>query len=155
MGSFPNPNMTMKGPSDFASVQSPSRAKPGAECRVVRPEERGAGHLKAIISTLILASLIYVAFKVAPPMINEYQFQDGLQDIARFASVNRDSNEKIRDAILKEAKKDDVPIQAEDLKIEGGGGNIRISADYSVTADLGVYQWKLNFHPAVKNDSLF
>jgi len=155
MGSSPNPNMTMKGPSDFASVQSPSRAKPGAEFRIARSEERGAGHIKAIIFTLILASLIYVAFKVGPPMINEYQFQDGLQDIARFASVNRNSNEKIRDAILKEAKKDDVPVQAEDLKIEADGGNIRISADYSVTADLGVYQWTLNFHPAAKNDALF
>ena len=88
-------------------------------------------------------------------MINEYQFQDGLQDIARFASVNRDSNDKIRNAVLKEAKKDDVPIQAEDLKIEADGGNIRISGVYSVTADLGVYQWTLNFHPTVKNDALF
>jgi hypothetical protein len=117
--------------------------------------ERGAGHLKAIIFTLLLASLIYVGFKIAPPLINEYQFQDGMQTIARFASVNRDSNQKIRDAILKEAQKDDVPVQADDLKIEGEGGNIRISADYSVTADLGVYQWTLNFHPKVKNDALF
>lgn len=78
-----------------------------------------------------------------------------MQTIARFASVNRDSNQKIRDAILKEAQKDDVPVQADDLKIEGEGGNIRISADYSVTADLGVYQWTLNFHPKVKNDALF
>jgi len=121
----------------------------------VASRERGAGHLKAIIVTLVLASLIYVGFKIAPPLINEYQFQDGLQTIARFASVNRDSNEKIRDAILKEAQKDDVPVQAEDLKIEGNGGNIRISADYSVTTDLGVYQWTLNFHPKASNDALF
>jgi hypothetical protein len=150
-----SPNLTMKGPTDFESVPSPSRATPAAEFRAVRPEERGAGHLKAIIITLILAAVIYVAFKVTPPLINEYQFQDGLQDIARFASVNRDSNDKIRDAILKEAKKDDVPIQAEDLKIEAAGGNIRISGDYSVTADLGVYQWTLNFHPKASNDALF
>ena len=138
MGYPPNPNLTTQRPSNF-----------------VIAGERGAGHLKAIVFTLILASLIYVGFKVAPPLINEYQFQDGLQTIARFASVNRDSNEKIRDAILKEAQKDDVPVQAEDLKIEGGGGNIRITADYSVTADLGVYQWTLNFHPKVSNDALF
>jgi hypothetical protein len=151
MGRSANPNSITLG----TSRPSPSGAKPGTASRAVHVAERGAGHLKAIIFTLILASLIYVAFKVAPPMINEYQFQDGLQDIARFASVNRDSNEKIRDAILKEAKKDDVPVQAEDLKIEGAGGNIRISADYSVTADLGVYQWTLNFHPKVSNDALF
>jgi len=117
--------------------------------------ERGAGHLKAIVWTLILASLVYVAFKMTPPMVNEYEFQDGMQTIARFASVNRDSNEKVRDAIMKEAKKDDVPVKADDIKIVGNAGNVVINADYSVTVDLSVYQWTLNFHPKVTNDALF
>ena len=79
-------------------------------------------HLKAIIWTLILASAIYVGFKaVVPLLIDEYQFQDGMQTIARFASVNHDSGDKVRQAILKEAEKDDVPVQADDIKIEGSG----------------------------------
>jgi len=93
-------------------------------------------------------------FKVVPLLMNEYEFQDGLQDIARFASVNRDPNEKILAAILKEAEKDDVPVEAQDVKVDGKGGNIKINVDYSVTADLSVYQWTLNFHPKVSNDSL-
>jgi Domain of unknown function (DUF4845) len=122
--------------------------------RTARANERGAGHLKAIIWTLILISVVYVAFKVVPLLINEYQFQDGLQTIARFASVNRDPNDKILAAILKEAEKDDVPVEAQDVKVDGKGGNIKINVDYSVTADLSVYQWTLNFHPKVSNDSL-
>jgi hypothetical protein len=101
-----------------------------------------------------LISCVYVAFKVVPLLINEYQFQDGLQTIARFASVNRDPSDKIVAAILKEAEKDDVPVQAEDVKVVGKGGNITINVDYSVTADLSVYQWTLNFHPKVSNDAL-
>jgi hypothetical protein len=27
--------------------------------------------------------------------------------------------------------------------------------DYSVTVDLGVYQWTLNFHPTATNNALF
>src|SRR5580698_5674353 len=64
-----------------------------------RVGEKGAGHLKAIIWTLILASVVYVAVKVTPVLVNEYEFQDGIQNIARFASVNRQSNEQIRQSV--------------------------------------------------------
>lgn len=48
-----------------------------------------------------------------------------------------------------------TPIQSEDIKVEGAGGNVRINIDYSVTVDLGVYKWTLNFHPSVSNNALF
>ena len=117
--------------------------------------QKGAGHLKAIVFTLILVSLIYTAFKVVPYLINEYEFQDGIQEIARYASAMRQDTGKVREAVLKEAQKDDVPVSAEDIKVEGTAGNYQISADYSVTADLKVYQWTLNFHPSVSNKALF
>ena len=120
-----------------------------------RDTEKGAGHIKAILWTLILVSCVYVAFKVVPFLVNEYEFQDGIQDIARYASAMRQDAGKVREAVLKEAKKDDVPIRPEDLKIDGTAGNFRISADYTVIVDLKVYQWALSFHPSVSNNALF
>ena len=120
-----------------------------------RSAERGAGHLKAIIWTLILASLVYVAFKVMPTLIGEYQFKDGIQDIAREASVNRKTPEQIRQAVLKEAEKDGLPVEAGDIKVELPGKSVHISADIAVTVDLSVYKWTLNFHPEASNDALF
>jgi hypothetical protein len=38
--------------------------------------------------------------------------------------------------------------------VEGNAGNIHINVDYSVTVDLKVYQWTLNFHPAASNAAL-
>lgn len=119
-----------------------------------RNGQRGAGHLKAIIWTMILVAFIYVAAMVLPVLINEYQFQDSLQNIARFASVNRKSSEQVQKAVLDEAQKEDLPVQADDIKVQSTGGNIRIDVDYSVTVDLKVYQWTLNFHPAATNASL-
>jgi hypothetical protein len=119
-----------------------------------RNTQLGAGHLTAIIFTLILASLGFVAFKVLPCMISEYQFQDALQDIARYGSAMHQDTGKVREAVLKEAEKDGVPITSKDLKVEGTSGNFRISADYSVTVDLKVYQWTLDFHPSASNNSL-
>jgi hypothetical protein len=116
--------------------------------------EDGKGRAKAIIWTLILVAFIYAAAIVIPVLINEYQFQDSLQNIARFASVNRKNNEQVKQAVLDEAQKADLPVQAEDIKVEGNAGNIHINVDYSITVDLKVYQWTLNFHPAASNAAL-
>lgn len=117
--------------------------------------EKGAGSLKAIVWTVILVTLIYVGVKVTPLLINEYEFQDGIQDIARAASVNRPDSDKIRQAVLKEAEKDELDITPDEVHVQSAGGNIRISADYSTVVDLKVYQWTLNFHPAASNNALF
>jgi hypothetical protein len=119
-----------------------------------RNSERGGGHLKAIVWTMVLVAFIYAAAMVLPVLINEYQFQDTIQDIARFASVNRKTNEQIQKAVLDEAQKADLPVQAEDIKVQNNGGNVHINVDYSVTVDLKLYQWTLNFHPAASNSSL-
>jgi hypothetical protein len=137
--------------SNRRALSRPSR---GAAVRCERLGEGGKGNLKAIIWTLILAAFIYVAAMVLPVLVNEYQFQDSLQDIARFATVNRRTPEQIRQAVLDVAAKQDLPVQADDIKVEGTGYNVRIAVDYSVTVDLKVYQWTLNFHPAAANAAL-
>lgn len=131
---------------------------PFAVCRKTgaprRDRQRGGANLKAIIWTMILAAFVYVAAMTLPVLVNEYQFQDSLQDIARFASVNRKNNEQIKQAVLETAQKQELPVQAEDVKVDGRGGNVHINVDYSVTIDLKVYQWTLNFHPSANNASL-
>ena len=77
-----------------------------------------------------------------------------MKTTARFASVNRQSAEEVREAVLKEAARADVPIRCEDIRVSVGGGNVSIEANYSVTVDLQLYQWTLNFHPTASNNSL-
>ena len=136
------------------SIENPGSAPAVRSNRSRRHSQRGGGRLKAIIWTLVIASFLYVCFKVVPTLVNEYQLIDGMQTLARFATMSRQTPEQIRAAVLKEAQKDDVPVTAEDIKVTAVNGNVRINVDYSVTIDLTVYQWTLNFHPAVSNDSL-
>jgi cell division protein FtsL len=142
------------GASRWRCGRNVSRAHAAAGDAKKRMGESGKGHLKAIIWTMILAAFIYSAAMILPVLINEYQFQDTLQDIARFASVNRRNNEQVKQAVLAEAQKEDLPVEAEDIKVEGNAGNIHINVDYSVTVDLKFYQWTLNFHPAASNAAL-
>jgi hypothetical protein len=122
--------------------------------RLARKPERGAGHFKAILWLLAFGAFVYVMVKVVPVLVDNFQFQDGVQNIARFASATRQTPEQIRAAVLKEAQKDEVPLDEKNVTIEAVSGNVKIHVDYSVTVDLTFYQWTLNFHPSVGNDSL-
>ena len=116
--------------------------------------QRGASRLKLILFLSLVVAIIYVGVKVIPVLVNNMQFQDAIESTARFASVNRQSVDDIRTAILKEAENEDIPIVANDIHVKGDGGNVEIAADYSVTVNLVVYQWTLNFHPYARNNRL-
>ena len=137
-----------------SSIENSAPAPAVWSSRSRQHSQRGAGRLKAIIWTLVIASFFYVCFKAVPAFVNEYQFIDGMQTLARYATATRQTPEQIRAAVLKEAQSDGIPVAAGDIKVTAVNGNVRISADYSVTVDLTVYQWMINFHPAVGNDSL-
>jgi hypothetical protein len=149
---FPRPKLPRTGaPKPGADL---SCQVPGARVAMKRSGEQGASNVKAIVWTVILVAFIYGAAMVLPVLINEYQFQDSLQTIARFASVNRRSIELVKKEILDAAEKEDLPVQAEDIKVQDHAGNVQINVDYSVTVDLKVYQLTLNFHPQASNASL-
>jgi hypothetical protein len=64
------------------------------------------------------------------------------------------SAEDIRASVLKEAQSEEIPLAAEDIHVKDEGGHVEISADYTVTVDLHVYQWTLNFHPSATNNPI-
>jgi len=120
----------------------------------IRRSQAGNSRLKAIVWTAILASFVYVCIRVVPLYFNDYQFRDTMQSTARFASVNRQSPDAIRKKLLQEAEKAEMPIRLEDIKVVSHGGRVDIEVNYSVTVDLHVYEWTLNFHPTASNSQL-
>jgi hypothetical protein len=116
--------------------------------------QRGEGKFKAIAFTAVLVFGIFAAFKLLPPYIAEYQLSDKMQDQARFAVVNRYSEEQIRETIFKEAQDLEIPIQKDQIKVLASTSVVRISVDYTVPIDLLVYRMELHFTPSSENKSL-
>jgi hypothetical protein len=114
----------------------------------------GEGKFKAIVITAIIAFIGYSAFKLLPPYIAEYQLADKMQEQARFAVVNRYTEEQIRETIFKEAQDLDVPIKKEEIKVLASTSVVRISLDYTVPVDLLVYKMELHFTPSSENKSI-
>jgi cell division protein FtsL len=119
-----------------------------------RRSQRGAGKLQAILFTIILVAAIYVAFKLVPPYVNEYQLQDKMQELARFGIVNRYSDEQVRENVYKAVQDLNLPIKREDIRVTVTQATCRISLDYTVPVDLLFYSTELHFSPSSENKSL-
>lgn len=110
--------------------------------------QRGEGRLKAIIYTLILAGAVYVAIKVVPIYVAEYQLKDKISEQARFAVVNKYTDDQIKDILFKTIQDLDIPAKRDDIKVTPNGRGLTISVNYSVPVDLAVYKTELNFSPS-------
>ena len=112
------------------------------------PRERGEGKLKAIIYTLILVAGVYVAFKLVPAYVAEYQLKDKMSEQARFAVVNRYTEDQIKDILYKTVQDLDIPAKRDDIKVTNTGHGLSISVVYTVPVDLLVYKTDLTFSPS-------
>jgi len=119
-----------------------------------RNSQRGEGRFKAISFTVVLVIAIYVAFKLVPIYVAEYQLNDKLQEIARFGVVNRNTEEKIKDEVMKEVADLEVPVKREDVKVAVSIRAVTISVDYTVPVDLLFYHLDIHFTPSSENKSL-
>ena len=121
----------------------------------VRCSERGAGKIKAIVVTAVFAFAVYAAVKIVPPYAAEYQLADKIQEQARFAVVNRYTEEQIRENVFKVVQDLGIPAKREDIKIESSQQVVRIAMDYTVPIDLLAYHMDLHFTPSSENKSLY
>jgi hypothetical protein len=126
----------------------------GNQRRLRVHSQRGGGKLKAIAYTAIIVFGVFSAFRLLPPYMAEYQLSDKMQEEARFAVVNRYTEEQIRDTIFKEAQNLEVPIKREEIKVLASQSVVRISLDYTVPVDLLVYKMDLHFTPSSENKSI-
>jgi hypothetical protein len=120
-----------------------------------RPSERGEGKLKAIIYLAILLTIIYSAVKIVPIYVSNYQLSDRMQEQARFAVVNRYTEEQIRDNIFKVVQELEIPVKRDAIKVSSTNSVVKISMEYTVPVNLWFYHGDLHFSPSSENKAIF
>jgi hypothetical protein len=126
------------------------RRGPGLRC-----SERGEGRLKTFIYLAVVVLVIYSAVKIVPAYVSDYQLSDKMQEQARFAVVNRYSEEQIRDNIFKVMQDLGIPAKREAIKIVANNAVVQISLEYTVPVDLLFYHMDMHFAPSSENKALF
>ena len=119
-----------------------------------RPSERGEGKIKAIIYLVILLLIIYSAVKIVPIYVSNYQLTDKMLEQARFAVVNRYTEDQIRDNIFKIVQELELPVKRDAIKVLATNSVVKISTEYTIPVDLLFYRMDLHFSPSSENKAL-
>lgn len=119
-----------------------------------RRGERGEGRLKTVLFLAVFAAAIFIGFKTLPAYVAEYQLADKMQETARFAIVQRQSEDQVRETIFKVIQDLNIPCKKENIKVTTTNNLVTITVDYRVPVDLIVYQTELHFTPTSENKSL-
>lgn len=134
-------------PVDMHGVRNRRGVAPGRS-------ERGAGQLKTVLVVAIIALLIYSAIKIVPVYVNNYQLADKMEEQARFAIVNRYTEEQVRDNIFKVCQELEIPAKKEDIKVVSNNAVVKISMQYTVPVDVLSFHMDLHFAPTSENKAL-
>lgn len=100
--------------------------------------------LRNIIGMLVVGGALFSGIMIVPWYFANYQFQDDLYTIARFA--DNKSDDALREEAAKKATSHDLPLEARDIKITHDGSQITMTADYTITVDLRFREVTLEFH---------
>jgi hypothetical protein len=119
-----------------------------------RRAQHGGGTLKAIVWTVLLVYGAFAAYRILPAYVAQYQLMDKMQEQARFAVVNRYTDDQIRDDIFKVVQDLEIPVKRDQIKVTNTSKVVSISMEYTVPVDLLVYHLDLHFTPSSENKSI-
>ena len=120
----------------------------------MRPSESGKITFKAILWLAFLAGVIFAGFKTLPVYVENYQLQDYIQNQTPFWLADHSSAEGIRKNIVAKAQDLNLPVAAEDVKVDANENRVSVAIDYNVPVDLKVYTLQLHFTPSSENRSI-
>ena len=114
--------------------------------------------MKMILAVAVVAAIVFSAFKIVPVYVNDYDLKDSMQQEARFMfnpnTGRPKSLDEVRSDIARKAQQLGLPLQSDDIQVAQDGNKVSISADYTISVDLIVYQLSLHFHPQADNTSI-
>lgn len=111
--------------------------------------------IRALVGLLVVIGAFYLAWQIFPAYYANYAFQDYLENQARLESYaeNR-SDMDVADAVVQKAQELEIPLTAQQIRVQRVGKELSISAEYTVHIDLPGYPLDLNFKPGTKNKKL-
>jgi Domain of unknown function (DUF4845) len=120
----------------------------------MRASESGQSRLKGLLTLAAIAAVIYVAVRTVPIYVNNYELGDYMRQLAIQATAARTPAAEIQQSVLAKASDLDLPVSADQIKVESNRGGVKIEVDYTVPVDLKVYTWVLHFTPSSSNRAI-
>jgi hypothetical protein len=111
--------------------------------------------VKLILGLAVLALAVISGWQIASCELANLEFHEELRDLAaqggaRIGLGSFRTDDELRDAVIREAKKHDIQLEPEQVKVERTGTprdpKISLKADYEVRVRLPAGSFTLHFH---------
>ncbi len=112
--------------------------------RILRDSE-GKGLLGCLIFIVLFAVAIFLGITLGPIYYSNYSFESELRTEASRAGSHFMDDETVVKDIMDLAKRNEIQLVREDIKLERFAGQLHITVNYAVPVDLLVTRRNLNF----------
>ena len=117
--------------------------------------EVASGRLKTLFSLAILAAVVFIAVKIIPVYVNNYELEDHIGQLSTQLAVRTKpaTPEEVKNEVVAFAQDHGIALTADNVKVTISN-RVVIILDYTVPVDLVVYTLKLHFTKSAENRSL-
>jgi hypothetical protein len=107
--------------------------------------EDGKGSLGCLVSILLAGAAILIGVRVGPPYFAYKGLEGDVKTEVSRAGARFFGNEVVKQNILDVARKNEVRLKDENVRVERFAGQIHVVVEYSVPVDLFVTQHTFDF----------
>jgi hypothetical protein len=111
----------------------------------ISQNSEGKGALGCLVSLVLLGALIIIVVQAGPPYFSYRSLEGDVSTEISRAGAHFFSDDVLVQNILDVARKNEVRLKREDIRIERISGQISVSIHYSVPVDLFLYQHTMQF----------
>ena len=117
--------------------------------------EEASGRFKVLLSLAFMAAVAFLAIKIIPVYVNNYELEDHIRQLSTQLAVRTRpaTPDEVTNEVVGFAQDHGIPLAADNVKVTVGN-HVVIDLDYTVPVDLRVYILKLHFTISAENRSL-
>ncbi len=105
----------------------------------------GKGMAGCLFFLLLLAIAVFVGIIVGPTYYSHYSFETDVKAVVARAGAHFFDDDTLAKEILDLAKRDEIRLARENVKVERFAGQLWVTINYSVPVDFMVFQRTLDF----------
>jgi len=107
---------------------------------------------KTLLGLAILAALVFLCIKLVPPYFANYEFQDDIDNIARYATYAQAKTEDdVRSDVLAKARERGIELTGDQVAVSKDNSGVNINVNYEVVVPVPGYVFRMKFNPTAGN----
>jgi hypothetical protein len=111
----------------------------------------GKGLIGCLLSIVLLALIIFLGISLGPIYYNNLNFESDLKTEVSRAGARAFDNEVMIKDIISLARKNDIQLTRQNIKVERYAGQVHIQVHYSIPVDLLLTDRDFNFEIKVSS----